>query len=93
MADSTEHKLASIQENPYSILLRLDIARHYGTLGYPDLAAGEAYMALLLIDEICEESGEYHEEAVEAGLQDLGDDKFSEEAVVNWATSQVERDT
>lgn len=35
-------------------------------LGYPDLAAGDAYRALLLTDEVLDDSGEWHELAVEA---------------------------
>ncbi|KAF2031262.1 hypothetical protein EK21DRAFT_111087 [Setomelanomma holmii] len=53
----------------YSILHRLDLAKVYRRLGYPDLAAGDAYKALLLIDEVIEE-GEYHHEALEAATQD-----------------------
>jgi hypothetical protein len=93
MTDTIDSKLAAIQEDPYSILRRLDLAQNYGTLGYPDLAAGEAYMALLLIDEIREESGEYHEEAIEAAIQDLGDKNISEEDAVHKITGQLERDT
>jgi hypothetical protein len=93
MSDSIDSKLSAIQENPYSILRRLDVAQQYGVLGYPDLAAGEAYMALLLIDEVREESGEYHEEAVEAAIHDINNEKSTEEAVEEWATGQMERET
>lgn len=48
---------------------RLEISSLYRQLGYPDLAAGEAYKALLLIDEVGEE-GEFHEEALEAANVD-----------------------
>ncbi|KAI8937772.1 hypothetical protein NX059_005471 [Plenodomus lindquistii] len=54
---------------PYSILHRLNLARSYRDLGYPDLAVGDAYKALLLVDEVVEE-GEYHEEASEAATID-----------------------
>lgn len=56
-------------ENPYSILHRLALAKAYKDLGYPDLAAGDAYKALLLVDEIAEE-GEYYDEALEATISD-----------------------
>ena len=46
---------------PYRIDYRLNLAQAYGQSQYPDLAAGEAYLALLLIDEARDESGEYHE--------------------------------
>jgi hypothetical protein len=93
MSDSIDSKLLAIEENPYSITCRLDIAQKYGSLGYPDLAAGEAYMALLLIDEIREESGEYHEEAIETATQDMENEKSTEESAEEWATTQIERDT
>ena len=48
--------LVALQEatpnQPYSITHRLDLARAYKALGYPDLAASDAYKALLLIDEV-----------------------------------------
>lgn len=62
-------KLIALQqqtpEQPYSILHRLALATAYKSLGYPDLAAGDAYKALLLVDEVIEET-EYHDEAMEA---------------------------
>jgi hypothetical protein len=36
----------------------------YRHLGYPDLAAGAAYKALLLVDAIDDESDEFHDAAV-----------------------------
>lgn len=45
------------------------MAKAYRGLGYPDLAIGDAYKALLLVDEVAEE-GEYHEEALEAANAD-----------------------
>ncbi|KAF9638342.1 hypothetical protein BFW01_g9239 [Lasiodiplodia theobromae] len=56
---------ARIAEQPYSISLRLQVAELYRALAFPDLAAGEAYRALLLVDEVLDESGEYHEQALE----------------------------
>lgn len=61
----------SLTDQPYSILLHLKLAAAYRSLGYPDLAAGDAYKALLLVDEILEE-GEYHEQALEAAKLDIG---------------------
>lgn len=57
-------------EQPYSIVHRLNLAKAYKSLGYPDLAIGDAYKALLLVDEVTEE-GEYHEEALEAANADF----------------------
>ncbi|KAH6620484.1 hypothetical protein C7974DRAFT_235136 [Boeremia exigua] len=56
-------------EQPYSIIHRTNLAAAYKSLGYPDLAIGDAYKALLLIDEVTEE-GEYHDEALEAANAD-----------------------
>lgn len=51
---------------PYDPLTYLERAAVHTDLGYPDLAAGDAYRALLLTDEIRDESFEYHEQALEA---------------------------
>ena len=56
----------ALAESPYDLVLYLDRAVVYGDLGYPDLAAGDAYRALLLTDEVRDESFEYHEQAREA---------------------------
>ncbi|KAH7078210.1 hypothetical protein FB567DRAFT_533417 [Paraphoma chrysanthemicola] len=60
---------SATSEQPYSIFHRIDLAKAYQSLGYPDLAAGDAYKALLLIDELVQE-GEYHDEALEAAKED-----------------------
>ncbi|KAH6878176.1 hypothetical protein BKA58DRAFT_90111 [Alternaria rosae] len=57
-------------EEPYSISSRLRLAKAYKALGYPDLAAGDAYKALILVDEVLDE-GEYHDEALEAARTDV----------------------
>jgi SET domain len=51
---------------PYDLILYIERATVHSDLGYPDLAAGDAYRALLLTDEVCDESFDYHEKAVEA---------------------------
>lgn len=51
---------------PYDLILYLERAVVYSNLGYPDLAAGDAYRALLLTDEVLNEGFEYHEQALEA---------------------------
>lgn len=53
---------------PYDLIRYLERAVVHSDLGYPDLAAGDAYRALLLADEVTNESFEYHEQALE-GLQ------------------------
>ncbi|KOS17074.1 N-lysine methyltransferase SMYD2 [Escovopsis weberi] len=51
---------------PYDLILYLERAVVYSNLGYPDLAAGDAYRALLLTDEIADDSFEYHIQALES---------------------------
>ncbi|CAK7202634.1 hypothetical protein SEUCBS139899_005360 [Sporothrix eucalyptigena] len=55
-----------LKEAPYDIILYLRRAAIYADLAYPDLATGDAYRALLLTDEISDESFEYHEQTYEA---------------------------
>lgn len=56
----------ALAESPYDFILYLERAVVYSNLAYPDLAAGDAYRALLLADEVRDESFEYHEQALEA---------------------------
>ncbi|KAI1502772.1 Wd tetratricopeptide repeat domain-containing protein [Biscogniauxia marginata] len=58
----TEELLAS----PYNLIIYLKRALVYADLGYPDLAAGDAYRALLLADEVRDESFEYHDQSLQA---------------------------
>ncbi|EXM36356.1 SET domain [Fusarium oxysporum f. sp. vasinfectum] len=51
---------------PYDLILYLNRAAIHSNLGYPDLAAGDAYRALLLADEVLNEGFEYHEQALES---------------------------
>ncbi|KAI8966349.1 hypothetical protein F5Y11DRAFT_354485 [Daldinia sp. FL1419] len=53
-------------ENPYDLVLYIRRALVYADLAYPDLAAGDAYRALLLTDEVRDEGFEYHTQALEA---------------------------
>ncbi|CAK7230248.1 hypothetical protein SCUCBS95973_007509 [Sporothrix curviconia] len=50
-----------LKEEPYDTILYLRRAAVYADLAYPDLAVGDAYRALLLTDELSDESFEYHE--------------------------------
>ncbi|KAI9788313.1 MAG: hypothetical protein M1816_006999 [Peltula sp. TS41687] len=54
-----------LYDNPYDLILYLERATSYAQLGYHDLAAGDAYRALLLTDEVEDEAEEYHAEAEE----------------------------
>jgi hypothetical protein len=58
----------ALAASPYDLILYLERAVVYSHLAYPDLAAGDAYRALLLADEVRDESFEYHEQA-KAALQ------------------------
>ncbi|KAI1374551.1 hypothetical protein F4677DRAFT_425410 [Hypoxylon crocopeplum] len=58
----TDELLAS----PYDLVLYIKRALVYADLAYPDLAAGDAYRALLLTDEVRDESFEYHDRALDA---------------------------
>lgn len=101
-------KLVALQdatpEQPYSIVHRLNLAKAYKELGYPDLAAGDAYKALILVDELTEE-GEYHDETLDAARADLVPEKMTDlsigagkealsseyEDVVNYARTRWSR--
>ena len=65
------HELCSfLPEHPYNIDLYLRIAKAYVEVGYPDLAIGSAYKALLLIDAINNED-EFCDEAIEYRHQNI----------------------
>lgn len=72
----------SLSDTPYSIQLRLSLAESYDALGYPDLAACESYRAILLIDEVLDDSGEYHELALEVATEELGQSQSQVESTV-----------
>ncbi|KAL8786895.1 MAG: hypothetical protein Q9213_002526 [Squamulea squamosa] len=82
MADP-DHRLIALQERknitqqlierPYSCITYIARAIFYGKLGYPDLALGDAYRALLLTDEIEDESFEYHEQALQSYIEDVAE--------------------
>lgn len=61
--DQVEIKLAA---SPYNAGIYLERAQCHNALGYPDLAASDAYRALLLTDEASFEDGEYHDRALQA---------------------------
>jgi hypothetical protein len=54
----------AIADAPYDLILYLERAVVHSDLGYPDLAAGDAYRSLLLTDEVLNEGFEYHEQAL-----------------------------
>jgi len=56
----------ALSRSPYDLIIYLQRAVVYSDLGYPDLAAGDAYRSLLLTDEVRNDGFEYHDLAVEA---------------------------
>ncbi|KAL8991499.1 MAG: hypothetical protein Q9169_007854 [Polycauliona sp. 2 TL-2023] len=60
-----------LYERPYSCITYILRSLCYESLDYPDLAAADAYRALLLADEISDDSFEYHEQASETYHQDI----------------------
>jgi hypothetical protein len=57
---------------PYDLIHYLERSVVHSDLGYPDLAAGDAYRALLLSDEVANEGFEYHEQALESLQMHVG---------------------
>lgn len=66
MLDRREELTDALLDSPYDLILYLQRALVYSELGYPDLASGDAYKALLLTDEVRNQGFEYHEQAVES---------------------------
>lgn len=69
-SSDVQRQQSDVDENPYSIAARLKLSKTYQDYGYADLAVGEAYIALLLVDECLGESGEFEDEACEAAVGD-----------------------
>jgi hypothetical protein len=63
----------AIHQNPYNGSTRLKLAQEYSFNGYPDLAAGEANMVLLLYDEVENPDSEFHDPAILEAARDMGD--------------------
>lgn len=77
------YQLCGFQEEyPYNIALLLDVARAYLDLGYPDLAVGTAYKALLLNDAALDESDELHEEVIEALRETIAHEPMTNRAAM-----------
>lgn len=66
LLESRQQLTDALYESPYDLILYLQRAVVYSNLGYPDLAASDAYRALLLTDEVQDDSFEYHSQAREA---------------------------
>jgi hypothetical protein len=70
--------LDAVQKNPYSGLTRLKLAQEYLFNGYPDLAAGEASMVLLLFDEVESTASEFHDPSILAAARDMSEEQIDE---------------
>ncbi|KAF9874089.1 WD and tetratricopeptide repeat protein [Colletotrichum karsti] len=66
LRERREQLTNALIELPYDLILYLERAKVHSDLAYPELAVGDAYRALLLTDEVLNESFEYHDRAVEA---------------------------
>lgn len=66
LLDKRQSITEALYQLPYDLVGYLERAVVHGDLGYPDLAAGDTYRALLLCDECSNEGFEYHELACEA---------------------------
>ncbi|KAK3944632.1 hypothetical protein QBC46DRAFT_360953 [Diplogelasinospora grovesii] len=63
LVDRRQQLTEALEQAPYDLILYLERAVVYSNLAYPDLAASDAYRALLLTDEVRDEGFEYHEQA------------------------------
>ncbi|KAG0646738.1 hypothetical protein D0Z07_6373 [Hyphodiscus hymeniophilus] len=66
LLEKRQNLTVALAELPYDLVTYLERAAVHADLGYPDLAAGDSYRALLLCDEVRDESFEYHEQALRA---------------------------
>lgn len=60
-----------LEEDPYGAPLYLARCEVYNRLRYPDLSAMDAYKVLLIVDELTDESSEFHEEAYASACSHL----------------------
>lgn len=88
LLDRREQLTDLLAESPYDLILYLQRAVVYSNLGYPDLAAGDAYRALLLTDEARNEGFEYHVQAVQALESYSSSDKALPEVLHHGALRQ-----
>jgi hypothetical protein len=75
--------LQAVADRPYSPLCRMKLSAGYSRLEYHDLASGEAYMTILLCDEIYDDDAEYHEYTVDAASEDMNANNIPDLAYVH----------
>lgn len=66
LLDRREELTRALLMSPYDMILYLDRARIHSKLSYFDLAAGDAYRALLLTQEVRNKRFKYHQEAIKS---------------------------
>jgi hypothetical protein len=64
---------ATLADSPYDLLAYLERAGMHAALGYPDLAAGDAYRVMLLADEALFSDYEYNEQVLDAFVGRVAD--------------------
>ncbi|CAG8951932.1 hypothetical protein HYFRA_00005737, partial [Hymenoscyphus fraxineus] len=80
---------AALQSEPYDLITYLQRAQVHADLGYPDLAVGDYYRALLLTDEVANEGFEYHEQAVEALREQCRSGESNGEGEDEWQVPEM----
>lgn len=89
---NTLHGLSSaLPEHPYSVELYSRIATSYLGLAYPDLAAGAAYKALLLIDNLNDEDGEFHDQAFLSLAESISKQSLTARCAMLEKTPEIQR--
>lgn len=80
----------AIASDPYNLVLHIYLGLHYFCAGYPDLAVGAAYKALLLCDAVEDEAEEYHEQAT-ASLEQIFplQSPAERQQIVDWLGANV----
>ena len=78
-----------LTQRPYNPQHYIERAICHEELEYPDLAASDAYRALLLTDEALDEEGEYHAEAVKAILGERAEDRYTSKKHTGHHTSDL----
>ncbi|PHH56170.1 hypothetical protein CFIMG_007773RA00001 [Ceratocystis fimbriata CBS 114723] len=72
--------------DPYDLVTYLQRADIYLQLGYPDLAAGDAYRALNLTDEVLNEGYEYHKQASQSLEKYMGNPMVIPATISDWVS-------
>ncbi|GAB7354370.1 hypothetical protein MBLNU459_g4875t2 [Dothideomycetes sp. NU459] len=87
------HQLRSfLPEHPYNIQLYTQLSLAYITAGYPDLAIGSAYKALLLIDVINNEDEEYYEQTMTSLMQSISKEPLPRRCSIMDKHPDLQRD-